>query len=175
MPIPGPRTQFGQLPGYVNPGGYKPDRFNHWNEHGPIAVLGESPGLMVMSRRGGVLAWGQIRKLWQQSVNVIPAQAPYSWTTNSPQPGRLEVGYDAFQLTRAVRYMTRSLYQRAGNDNTRFSELHTVYPKFNRYKTVTTAVGNAPGRPTTRNRITSFGTRVPVLNPQLTSAEGSGS
>lgn len=122
---------------------------------------------MVLSLRGCVLAYGQIRRMWRQSVDMIPAQAPYSWTDNgnpvSPPGG---VG-----ITRALRYMTRSVYAAAGNDNTRFLGMHTVVKKQNVYKTVTVNAGQKRNQPTIRNRITSFGSRVPTLNQAIQAAE----
>lgn len=74
-------------------------------------------------------------------------------------------------ITRALRYMTHSVYAPAGTDSTRFAALHTVIRKQNMYKTVTVNVGQNRNRPTVRNRITSFGSRVPTLNQQIDAAE----
>jgi hypothetical protein len=67
--------------------------------------------------------------------------------------------------------MTRSLYVAGGTDHTRFDALHTVVNKQNMYKTVTVNVGQQRNRPTVRNRLTSFGSRVPTLNQQVAAAE----
>ena len=167
MPIPGPRTQFGALPGYNNPEGESPDRFNLWLRPGAIYWPGRSPGLMVITLRGCRLGIGQIRRLWRQSVNYVPAQAAYSWTNNGPISGQLEgVG-----ITRALRYMTRSVYMGQGVDNSRYAALHTRVDNFNMYKTVTVNTGQIRNRPTVRNRLTSFGSRVPTLNQQVDAAE----
>lgn len=168
MPIPGPRTQMGPLPGYNNPGGEQPTRINHWDRPGPIYWPGRSPGMMVISLRGCRLAVGQIRRLWRQSVDLIPAQAPYSWTDNANVgvQGAPPVG-----ITRALRYMTKSVYMGAGIDHSRFDALHTVVIKRNAYKTVTVNAGQVRNRPTTRNRMTSFGSRVPTLNGPVQAAE----
>lgn len=167
MPVPGPRNQFGPLPGYDNPNGEKPTRINHWNAPSPIAWPGESPGLTEISLRGCVLAYGTIRKLWRQSVNYIPAAAAYSWTANGPAQSDTH----GFQITRALRYMTRSVYVGAGIDNTRFDEMHTKIVNGVDYKTVTIGAGNVRNRPTVRNRMTSFGSRVPTLNQVSPAAE----
>jgi hypothetical protein len=170
MPVPGPRGQTGPDPGYFNPGMEQPNRFNLWDRPAPVTEPGRSPGMMIISRRGNVLGVGQIRRLWRQAVDVIPAQSPYSWSTNSPAPGRPAMDYQLFGITRALRYMTRSVYIGAGNDGTRYAELHTVVKKSNRHKPVTIGGGQVPGRPTIRNRMTSFGSRVPALNNVVVAA-----
>lgn len=171
MPIPGPRTQDGPVPGFRNPERRLPDLFNQWDRPGPIAYPGRTPGLMVITLRGCILGAGQIRRFWRQSVNLSPAQAAYSWSQNAPQPGRPIVSPGGFEITRALRYMTRSVYMGAGEDNTRYAGLHTVVPKKNRYKPVTINSGQRRGTPTVRNRLTSFGSRVTPINPALPAAE----
>lgn len=170
MPVPGPRTQFGPEPGYRNPEGRYPNFFNLWDRPGPVWWPGRSPGTMVLTLRGCKLGFGQIRRLWKQSVDYIPAFAPYSWTANGTtgeDEGARSVG-----ITRALRYMTRSVYIGGGLDHTRYDELHTVVRKQNMYKTVTINTGQVRGRPTIRNRMTSFGSRVPTLNQAVVAAEG---
>lgn len=168
MPVPGPRTQTGPDPGYRNPEGRYPDFFNHWLRPGPIWWPGRSPGTMVMTLRGNRLGFGQIRRLWRQAVDYIPAFPPYSWTeggvTGSGSQGGLGI-------TRALRYMTRSIYTGGGIDHSRFDELHTVIVKQNVYKTVTVGAGQRRNPPTVRNRLTSFGSRVPTLNKAVAAAE----
>ncbi len=163
MPIPGPRTQFGPVPGYDNPGLESPDRINLWDRPGSVSWPGRTPSMMVVSLRGCRLAAGQIRKFWRQTVNYIPAGGAYSWTENGPIFHKLNpVG-----ITRALRYKTQSVYMGDGIDNTRFSGLHTVIPKRNRGKLVTLGVGQKRGQPTVRNRVSSFGSRVPTLNQPI--------
>lgn len=171
MPAPGPRTQYGPVPGYTNPDGQHPTRLNRWDRPPPVAQMGRTPGLMQMSTRGMVLGAGQIRRLWRQSVNLINAQAGYSWSTSSPSPGRPVVQPPAIGVTRALRYMTRSIYMGSGIDSTRFSGLHTrIYPRV-RSKPVTLGAGQVRTRPTVRNRMTSFGSRVPAINQSVQGAE----
>lgn len=171
MPIPGPRTQSGPVPGYRNPDNAEPTLFNQWKRPGPLYWPGRSPGMMTITLRGCVLAAGQIRRLWRQSSSVTPAQAPYSWSENAPQPGRpiLSPGPDG--ITRALRYMTRSVYVAGGTDNSRYAALHTIIKNKHTYKTVTVGKGQTRSRPTLRNRMTSFGSRVPTLNQQVQGAE----
>lgn len=171
MPIPGPRAQSGPLPGYRNPDNAAPTLFNHWKRPGTIYWPGRSPGLMTITLRGCVLGAGQIRRLWRQSVDLIPAQAAYSWTNSAPSPDRPILSPGPLDITRALRYMTRSVYVAGGTDNTRFDALHTIIRKQNHYKTITVGRGQSRSRPTVRNRMTSFGSRVPTLNQQVEAAE----
>lgn len=171
MPVPGPRNQFGPDPGYRNPEGREPDFFNLWDRPGPVWWPGRTPGLMFTSLRGNVLAPGTIRKLWRQSINYLSAQAAYSWTTSAPAPGRQVVAPPPFHITRALRYMTRSVYHRGGTDHSRFDALHTVVKKQNTYKTVTVNAGQRRNPPTVRNRLTSFGSRVTPLNQTVAAAQ----
>lgn len=172
MPIPGPRTQTGPDPGYRNPDMAAPTLFNHWNRPGPVWWPGRTPGRMFITLRGNVLGAGQIRKLWRQSVDLIPAQAPYSWTRSAPSPGHPVISPEGVGITRALRYMTRSVYAAGGTDNSRYAALHTVIRKQNTYKTVTVNAGQVRNRPTIRNRLTSFGSRVPTLNQTASAAQG---
>lgn len=171
MPIPGPRTQDGPVSGYRNPDMAAPDLFNHWKRPAPISWPGRSPGYMAITLRGCRLATGQIRRFWRQSVNLIPAQDAFSWSGNAPGTGGGNPGWRGFEITRALRYMTKSVYMPAGVDNTRYAALHTVVNKENMYKTVTVNHGQVRNRPTTRNRMTSFGSRVPSLNSAVQAAE----
>lgn len=176
MPIPGPRTQFGPEPGYRNPDGAAPTLFNLWKRPGPVWWPGRSPGTMVLTLRGNRLGYGQIRRFWRQSVDYVSAMS-YSWTENGNNPSYPN-GSDAGanvealgQITRALRYMTRSVYIGGGIDHSRYDELHTVIKKQNMYKTVTVNSGQKRSAPTVRNRLTSFGSRVPTLNRAVAAAE----
>ena len=175
MPVPGPRTQFGPDPGYGNPAGELPDKFNRWGRPAPVADMGETPGLMYITLRGCVLGDGQVRRMWRQAIGYIAAPAPYSWTGNGPQPGRQNSSLSPFEVTRALRYMTRSLYAPAGDDNTRFAGLHTkIIPRV-RSMPVTLGAGTVQNRPTVRNRMSSFGSRVPTLNQPVQAGEDTSS
>lgn len=131
---------------------------------------------MIVTLRGCILGAGQIRQLWRQSVNLIPAQASFSWTESSPSPGPggPVISPGGLDITRALRYMTRSVYEAAGTDNSRFEGMHTPVGKRNMYKTVTINVGQKRNQPTIRNRLTSFGSRVPTLNRQVQAAQDQG-
>jgi hypothetical protein len=171
MPVPGPRTQARALPGYANPDGESPDRWNLWERPGPISRVGMTPGTMEHTRDGRVLAPGQIRRMWRQAADQISAQAPFSWARNAPAPGRPVLAPEGFQITRALRYMARSVYAPAGTDNSRFVGFHSQIRPRVKSKPVTIPAGGVRNRPTVRNRITSFGSRVPPLNPKLPAGE----
>jgi hypothetical protein len=172
VPLPGPRNQYGPtVPNYHNPNGQSQD-FHHRVLHQPVAVLGESPGLMMIDRRLMVLAAGQVRKLWRQAINELTPAEPYDQVSLTPGQGRPAGARSGpVDLTRALRYKTRSLYMRGGNDNTHFSNMHTVITKQNRGMPVTLGAGTVQNRPTVRNRMTSFGSRVPILNSRVPAAE----
>jgi hypothetical protein len=164
MPVPGPRTQDRPLSGYSNPGGEQPDRINRWSRPAPAVQVGRTPNTMFMSLRGNILAPGTVRRMWRQVADMIPAQEPYSWTHNAPAPGRQVAIPRGFQITTALRYMARSVYIAGGTDATRFTALHTKIPQRVHSKPVTLNAGGVRNRPTVRNRLTSFGSRVPPLN-----------
>lgn len=164
MPIPGPRNQYAPLPGYANPGNEDPDRFNRWGRPGPVIESGRSPGTMVRSLRGNVQGAGQVRRMWRQTVNLISAQAAYSWTRSAPGPGRPIGSPGPVGITRALRYLARSTYVAGGTDATRIGGMHTQVRHHARGLPVTIPAGGVRNRPTLRNRMTSFGSRVPVLN-----------
>jgi hypothetical protein len=171
MPVPGPRIQDRPLPGYNNPGNEQPHRINRWGRPEPVRQAGRTPTTMFATLRGNLLAPGQVRRFWRQVADMVPGQPAFSWTTNSPAPGRPVRGQGGFRITTALRYMTRSVYVAGGTDSSRFSALHTkVRPRVNS-KPVTVGGGNVRNRPTVRNRITSFGSRVTPLNAKVPAAK----
>lgn len=152
MPVAGqPRNPFGQTP----------DRIDLDKPRHPV-VVGRTAGTMFTELRGEIQAAGQIRHLWRQAVNYISAFPAYSWTVNGAIVSKGSAR--GFQITRALRYLTRSVYMGAGIDNTRLSELHSAVTPQVRHKPVTTNAGQQRGKPVARNRLTSFGQRVPTLN-----------
>lgn len=170
MPVPGPRGQDAPFPGYRNPDAEQPDRINRWLRPGPVAQVGRTPNTMFTALRGNVLAAGTVRRLWRQVADMVPASASFSWTENAPAPGRGVRSPSGFRITTGLRYMTRSLYAAGGTDASRFTALHTkVQPKVH-HKPVSVGSGQARSRPTVRNRLVSFGTRVPTLNQKVPAA-----
>ncbi len=172
MPVPGPRTQQRPLPGYTNPDGEHPDRINLWDRPGPVSSPGRSPATMLHAVRGNRLAPGQIRRLWRPVADMIAAQASFSWTESAPSPGAPVQSPGGLSITRALRYMARSVYIAGGTDNSRFGALHTAIRPRVHYKPVSINAGAVRSRPTVRNRLTSFGSRVPALNARVSAAEG---
>lgn len=171
MPVPGPRVQTGALSGYRNPDGEQPTRFNRWGRPVPVASMGNTPGLMYVTLRGCVLGAGQIRRMWRQAIGFIPGPPAYSQSISATYPSEFKE-HDAIGITRALRYRTLSISPRAGEDSTRFSGLHTkIRPKV-RSKPVHLGAGLVRSRPTVRNRLSSFGSRVPTINQQSNAAQG---
>lgn len=171
MPLPGPRTQDRPLPGYRNPDHEMPHRWNLWNRPPPVMDAGRTPGTMVTSTRGNVLAPGQVRQMWRQVADYIAAQASYSWTHSAPGPDRPVSLPPALGVTTALRYMARSLYVAGGTDGTRLSALHTKVTPSVKHKPVSVNAGAVRNRPTVRNRMTSFGSRVPTLNVKVSGGQ----
>lgn len=190
MPVPGPRTQQRPLPGYNNPaiqarpnvagetyrrhvrtatGPQIPGRrWNRWHLPAPVADMGRTPGLMFVSRNTHVLGAGIVRRYWRQLVNYIPAQPHYSWAGNRHEQGAaMPVG-----VTRALRYMTLCVSKQAGTDGTHFAGLHTkIIPQQRQSRVAGGRAGLVRSRPTVRNRISSFGSRVQPLNQSVPGAE----
>jgi hypothetical protein len=151
VPVPGrPR----------NPEGELPLRFRDV-PHMVVEIEGESPGTKETSLRGSVLAPGIVRSLWRQTAGFIGAAPDYSWTSSSPGFSRLRpVG-----LTRALRYMARSFYLPAGSDETRWGAPRPYQEHETRQPLTTIGAGTRRNRPTVRNRLSSFGSRVqPIVS-----------
>ena len=161
MPVPGqPRNPFGQTPHR-----FELEQPRAVGYGGPV-VNGQHIALafVATSKRGMVLAFGQLRAFWKQRAGYIPGPDDYSWTMNGPPMNLAGVSAArGFQITRALRYWSRSLYFGAGADNTRHAALHSVVQPKVRHKPVTVNAGQQRGKPVTRNRLTSFGSRVPPL------------
>lgn len=148
MPLPGrPR----------NPQLERPDRFRE-RAYVDVPEIGASPGLQTIDRHTGHAARGTIRRLWRQSVNFIPAPPAFEWSKQPPL------------ITRALRYRATSLYKQAGANNTRFGARRPITPARHNQPIPTIGAGNLQRRPTRRNRMSSFGSRVPPINPPSNAA-----
>jgi hypothetical protein len=146
VPVPGqPRNPHGTT------------TLNRFHERRQVFVArpGASPGLMdVDDTRVDTAAHGTIRRLWEQAVNMIPAPPPFP------------VAAAPLGITRALRYKASTTFHRSGNENTRFGAKRPFVVARHNQRPVTIAAGNQQGRPTVRNRMSSFGSRVtPVNNP----------
>jgi hypothetical protein len=177
MPVPGPRAQRAPLPGYRNPENRTPDFLNRWDEPRPHMQAGRTPGTMVLTLRGMRLATGQVRRLYKQKFNEIIPAGPYDQVTLAPSnlvPPSHHAGVD---ITMGYRYMIRSTYVGAGDGLSRWGgtgrPLHQSTQMKHVNPTPTLGAGNkSRGRPTVRNRLTSFGSRVPTINQPLPAAQG---
>lgn len=144
----------------VDTSGETPTRFHERARVNTVAT-GESPGTMEFDTRTGIEAAGTVRRLWHQLVNPVPAPPPF------------EVAAQPFTGQRTIRYRAQSVFRGSG-DALRFSRagvpgLHTVIVQASRQDVPTLTAGQNRNRPTTRNRIASFGSRVAPLNPRLSS------
>lgn len=172
MPVRGqPRNPFGQQPTRfhrlrtfggdrqsVDTIGETPTRF-HERARVNIVRPGETPGTSETDRVTGIEAAGQIRRLWHQLVSPVPAPPPFP------------VSAAPFTGQRAIRYRASSVYLPAG-DALRFARagvqgLHTVIVQQSRQDRPTLTSGQNRNRPTVRNRMSSFGSRVAPLNPRV--------
>lgn len=144
----------------VDPQGQTPDRFR---EEPRVFVRrsGETPGTMELDTGAKVQAPGTIRRLWMQAVHPVPAPPP------------VQVAAAPLQITRALRYKASTNYLPAGSRNSRFTGMHTMIPNLARQPRPTRSAGTRQGRPTVRNRMESFGSRVTPLNPRVAAAQGS--
>lgn len=105
------------------------------------------------------VAAGTIRGLWRSSLGGARGPAPFGWADHP----RI--------FTRSLRHRVTSLFMRAGNSRTDWGEPRPMIRPRARQSIVTRQVGNRPAGPTVRNRLTSFGSRVPPLNQPSPNAE----
>lgn len=124
-----------------------------------VAYPSQTPGLEQWDLRAGTLAAGTVRRLWRQQI-----RAPH----RAPVP--VAVSEEPFRPTVALRYLARSVYVGTGTTDSRFSALHTVIAKHSRQPIPTRGAGSHADRPTVRNRMVSFGSRVEPLNPRARAA-----
>jgi hypothetical protein len=169
VPVPGPRAQRAPLPGYRNPEGETPTRINHWLYPKPVYFAGQTPGTKIVFLGGFRLAAGQIRRLWKPMVNQIIPATTYNQTTLSPSPDVPRDSQPPVEITRGYRYMVSTRNQGSG-DNLTYWGAHSVVPIQQVKPTVTRGHGGR-NRPTVRNRLTSFGSRVPTLNGPVEGAQ----
>lgn len=172
MPVRGqPRNPLGQRPQRfhrlrefggdvvaVDTVGEAPRRF-HERAYVSIWRIGETPGTLEYDRSTGVLDSGTIRRLWRQLVSPVPPPPP------------VNVAAAPFTGQRAIRYKAQSLYLPAGNQQSFARDgipgLHTVIVQATRQDRPTIGAGQNRNRPTVRNRMASFGSRVQPLNPRV--------
>lgn len=141
-----------------NPLDQTPTRFRE-RPRVTVVIPGQSPGTMELDNSAEVQAAGSIRRLWRQTLAGDPGPPPF------------QVSLAPAIFTRALRYKVSSTYKEAGTVNTRFSMLHTVIRNVSRQPRPTLTAGTRRGRPTVRNRMTSFGARVEPLNRRAPAAQ----
>lgn len=106
------------------------------------------------------LAPGSIRRDVYTQINSIPAPPPFGWADNP----RI--------FTNPLRYRVSTRFRRIGNSRAINAALRPIVRRQVAVSTVTRQVGNKPSQPTVRNRLTSFGSRVPPLNQPSPNAQG---
>lgn len=143
-----------------NPLGQTPTRFRE-RPRVHVAIPGQTPGMMEQDAKalGIDTAPGTVRRLWRQVLAGVPAAPPFP------------VSLAPALFTRALRYKASTTYKEAGTLNTRFSMLHTVVRQVARQPRPVIEAGTRRGRPTVRNRMTSFGSRVQPLNRRVPAAQ----
>jgi hypothetical protein len=167
MPVPGrPRATGGTQPRFHRGNTRRADvpltRF-HETRRVFVARPGMTPGVQGIDRGADQSGGGTIRRLWRQAVNFIAAPPPFSWTQNPPI------------ITRALRYKASTVFRGAGSSNTRFGARRPHIVPRHTMPRVTLAAGNVQGRPAIRNRLSSFGSRVPTVNrPSRAAKQGTG-
>jgi hypothetical protein len=138
-----------------NPLGETPHRFRRER---PVVVTrnGQTPGTMTCDVNDRVDGRGTIRRVFRQAVNVILPADPISWSYNNGQG----------HVTRALRYKAASTYVGAGS-RTQYARPRPIRPATHRMLPITRSAGNKRNLPAVRNRMASFGRRVPSINKPL--------
>lgn len=124
-----------------------------------VAVPGQTPGTMEHEDWAPEQAAGTVRRLWRQTMSGVPAPPPVA------------VSLSPAIFTRALRYKASSSYKPSGTLNTRLSMLHTVVRMVARQPRPVLEAGTRRGRPTVRNRMQSFGSRVQPLNRRVIASQ----
>jgi len=133
----------------------------HARTHTFVLQPGRAPTVQHVELSLDQTAPGQIRRLWQQTIDYIAAGPQLSWTENAARRRPTAV---QGQVTRALRYKASSLFRGYGSNNTRFGAPRPIRPTQHRQAVPTVGAGNLAARPTLRNRLSSFGSRVPPVN-----------
>lgn len=98
---------------------------------------------------------GTIRHLWRSAFGSIPGPAPFGWAQNPRTPS---------STRRTLRYRATYLGRGAGTSRAITGAPRRIIAPRVRVSPITRQAGNAPSRPTVRNRLRSFGSRVPTIN-----------
>lgn len=143
-----------------NPLGQTPTRFRE-RPRVFVEIPGQSPGTMEHDDKGAAVDVqpGTIRRLWRQTIAGDPGPPPF------------QVSAAPAIFTRALRYKASTTYYPAGNSASRLSGMHTVIRMIARQPRPVLEAGTRRARPTIRNRMTSFGSRVEPLNRRAQGAQ----
>lgn len=141
-----------------NPLGQTPTRFRE-RPRVHVQIPGQTPGTMEHEDWAPEQAQGTIRRLWRQVMSGQPGPPPFP------------VSQAPAIFTRALRYKAASTYKGAGSQNTRLTMLHTVVRMVARQPRPVLEAGTRRARPTVRNRMSSFGSRVQPLNRRAPAAQ----
>lgn len=138
-----------------NPLGETPHRFRR-HRVAFVAQQGRTPGLMSVDLADRVDGRGTVRRVFRQAINLTLPRQPLSWSYNDG------LGH----VTRALRYKAASTYVGAGS-RTLYGRPRAIRPAVHRQLPVTRTAGNKRNLPAVRNRLASFGRRVPTINQPL--------
>lgn len=128
----------------------------------PIVMLneGRQNEAMLQEQIPEQLADGDVHGNWRSSVGSIAGPAPFSWVDNPPL------------ITRPLRYRVISIFRGAGNSASMTNAApRPVRVRQARMSAIVRLAGNAPAKPSVRNRLTSFGSRVPPVNQPSPNAQ----
>lgn len=125
-----------------------------------VFVGGQQEDAILGEQVPGQTAPGTQRRNWHSSIGSSAGPAPFSWVDNPPE------------ITRPLRYKATSSFRGAGNSATMTTAgPRPVRTRQARMSPITRQAGNAPARPSVRNRLTSFGSRVPPVNQPSPNAQ----
>lgn len=116
-----------------------------------ITRIGQSPGLEDIEIPTAQ-APGTIRRNIHTHANSILPPPPFSWVDNPPE------------ITVPLRYRATSTFVGIGSSRSINAAPRPIIRRRARVSPITRQVGNKPGTPNVRNRLASFGSRVPPTN-----------
>lgn len=125
-----------------------------------VARVGQYGGLDDIQIADAVQPGVTVRRNVHTQVNSIAAPPPFGWVDNPPV------------VTSPLRYRATTRFRRVGTDRSINAAARPIVPRKIQQSIITRQAGNAPSRPTVRNRLMSFGSRVPTLNAPSPNATG---
>lgn len=107
---------------------------------------------------------GTIRRFIMPALRYVGAQGPFSWTENSFSP---DAPKGQGMNTNPLRYLISTTdVLTAGNQRSNPMLRPAIPPSVAAPSPPLVLAGNVQGRPTLRQRVPSFGSRIPALNGQ---------